>query len=540
MKKLLDCFDYIKRYHVDILESLYILLEFFVLKKQKQVFPLLQKALKRKKIYEECIDLMRNSLKHFITPNPNLNLTKILKTLDETPLDAQILASFFDVVTQKKTQNKLYFYAMPLEVQTLILSILKIQKDETLYHPCYGLGSLFLQVAEGVGIYGEELDKRFSEIAKLICDLMDLPSSHLVTNDILKHSSFKSGKGFEKFDAMICNPPLHSHMGTHYIKEDERFGGVLSKSYPELVFLSHALVHFGGRGAFVLRSQIFKNSTLESKLHSFFEGRLECIIQLPKNIFPYQNHDFSLVILKEGAKEILYINAEEFYCKEGRYNRLNNLEQILSLYEGNLDPRYSKKVKNIDELFSQPSINQENQSIGDIAQLIRGQRVYGSNKDEDIEYYEVGVSDFAPLGFSSQFENLRQKGNKEKIQKYALKPYDILIALRGNSPKIAILSADISLPCIANVGVLVLRSKSEKEALGLYGYLFSLKGERALQELCDGVLDVAKLTQIPLPKDLSYYASYMQEIVKLSHKLDKVHQEILELREEICKSCKQK
>lgn len=540
MKKLLDCFDYIKRYHVDILESLYILLEFFILKKRNQIHPLLQKALKRKKIYEECIGLMQISLENFIIPNPNLNLTKILKTLDETPLDAQTLASFLDVITQKKTQNKLYFYAMPIEVQTLILSILKIQKNESLYHPCYGLGSLFLQVGEGVEVYGEELDKRFSEIARLVCELIDLPSSHLVTNDILKHSSFKSGKGFEKFDAMICNPPLHSHMGTHYIKEDERFGGVFSKSYPELVFLSHALVHFGGRGAFVLRSQIFKNSTLESKLHSFFEGWLQCIIQLPKNIFPYQNYDFYLVILKEGAKEILYINAEEFYRKEGRYNRLSNLEQILSLYEQNLDSRYSKKAKCIDELFSQASFSQESKTIGDIAQLIRGQRVYGSNKDEEIEYFEVGVSDFASLGFSSHFENLRQKGNREKIQKYALRAYDILIALRGNSPKIAILSANISLPCIANVGVLVLRSKSEKEALGLYGYLFSLKGERVLQELCDGVLDVAKLTQIPLPKDLSHYASYMQKIEKLSGKLEGVHQEILELREEICKSCKQK
>ncbi|RDU69935.1 restriction endonuclease subunit M [Helicobacter cholecystus] len=535
MKKLLDCFDYIKRYHVDILESLYILLEFFILKKQDQISPLLQRALKRKKIYEECIELMQGSVRHFIAPNPNLNLTKILKILDQIPLNSQILGIFFDVVTQKKTQNKLYFYAMPLEVQILILSLLKIQKNESLYHPCYGLGSLFLQVGEGVRVYGEELDERFSEIAKLVCDLIDLPNSYLLTNDILKHSSFKSSKGFEKFDAMICNPPLHSHMGTHYIKEDERFTGVLSKSYPELIFLSHALVHFGGRGAFVLRSQIFKTSTLESKLHSFFEGRLQCIIQLPKNIFPYQNHDFSLVILKEGAKEILYINAEEFYRKEGRYNRLSNLEEILCLYKKNTNSKYSKKAKCMDEFFSHRTLAQESQSIGDIAQLIRGQRVYGSSKDEEIEYFEVGVSDFAPLGFSSHFENLRQKGNKEKIQKYALKPYDILIALRGNSPKIAILSNHLSLPCIANVGVLVLRTHSQEEALGLYGYLFSLEGERVLQELCDGVLDVVKLTQIPLPKDLNRYVSYMQEIESLAHKLEGVHQEILELREKICK-----
>lgn len=535
MKKLLDCFDYIKRYHVDILESLHIFLEFCLLKKLSLHAPLLQKALKRKKIYQECIEVMQKHIPSFIPPNPNLNLTKILKTLDESILDSKNLSVFFDVITQKKTQNKLYFYAMPLEVQELILSLLSLQKDESLYHPCYGLGSLFLQVRSGVEIYGEELDERFSVIAGFVCKLLDVDDSHLLANDILKQSSFKDSKGFKKFDAMICNPPLHSHMGVHYIKEDERFGGVLSKSYPEIVFLSHALVHFGGRGAFVLRSQIFKNSTLESKLRSFFEGRLQCIIQLPKNIFPYQNYDFSLVILKEGAKEILYINAEEFYFKEGRYNRLSRLEEICSLYTQNTHSAYSKKVLEVDEIFSMQSQNPQSQTIGDIAKIIRGQRVYGSNKDEEIEYFEVGVSDFAPLGFSSKFENLRQKGNREKIQKYALKPYDILIALRGNSPKITILPPSLTIPCIANVGVLVLRARGESEALGLYGYLFSSNGERALQKLCDGVIDVAKLTQIPLPQDLGRYAQSMDCIKTFAKKLQEVQEGILILKEEICR-----
>lgn len=535
MKKLLDCFDYIKRYHVDILESLQIFLQFCILKKLDLHSPLLQKALKRKKIYQECVEVMQKHIAFFIPPNPTLNLTKILKTLDESSLESKNLSIFFDAITQKKTQNKLYFYAMPLEVQELILSLLSLQNTESLYYPCYGLGSIFLQMKKNVQIYGEELDERFAVIAKLLCNLLDMDSTNLLTNDILKQPSFKEGKRFQKFDAMICNPPLHSHMGTHYIKEDERFSGVLSKSYPELIFLSHALVHFGGRGAFVIRTQVFKNSTLESKLRSFFEGRLQCIIQLPKNIFPYQNHDFSLVILKEGAKEILYINAEDFYIKEGRYNRLSNLEKIYELYVQNTDSPYSKKVLEVDEIFSMQSLSTQSHTLADLAQIIRGQRVYGSNKDEEIEYFEVGVSDFAPLGFSSHFENLRQKGNKEKIQKYALKPYDILIALRGNSPKLTILSPNLSLPCIANVGVLILRAKGEKEAKGLYGYLFSNEGERVLEKLCDGVLDVSKLAQIPLPKDLDSYALAMSKIEGLAKELDEVQSKILVLKESICK-----
>lgn len=533
MKKLLDCFDYIKRYQVDILESLHIFLEFCILKKHNLHKPLLQKAQKRKKIYDECSNLMQEHIPSFIPPNPNLNLAKILKTLDESVLDAQSLGVFFDCITQKKTQNKLYFYAMPSEVQTLILSLLSLKEGESLYHPCYGLGSLFLEVGEGVKIYGEELDERFCTIAKLLCSLIDFDSQHLLCNDILKQSSFKSPQGFAQFDAMICNPPLHSHMGTHYIKEDERFLGVLSKSYPELIFLSHALVHFGGRGVFVLRSQIFKNPTLESKLKSFLQGRLRCIIELPKNIFPYQNHDFSLVVLSNGAKEILYINASEFFTKEGRYNRLSRLDEILNLYHQKSSSAYSKVVKSLEEIAQSGS--KDAQKLGDVVELIRGQRVYGSNKDEEIEYFEVGVSDFAPLGFTHRFVNLRTQGNKEKIYKYTLKPFDILLALRGNSPKMTILSSSLPLPCIANVGVLVLRAKSEREAKGLYGYLFSSEGERALRGVCDGILDISKLAQMPLPKDLDRYLEALGKIESLALRLDEVLGEISEFKERICK-----
>lgn len=533
MKGLLDCFDYIKRYQVDILESLHIFLEFALLKKYNLHKPLLQKALKRKKIYQDCIEVMQEHISFFIPPNPNLNLTKILKTLQEVELET--LSAFFDVITQKKTQNKLYFYAMPNEVQALILSLLSLQKGESLYHPCFGIGSLFLQVGEGVEVYGEELDERFCTIARLVCDLCGKSGENLLSNDILKQSSFRDERGFVKFDAMICNPPLHSHMGVHYIKEDERFGGVLSKSYPELIFLSHALVHFGGRGAFLLRSQIFKNPTLESKLKGFLEGRLECVIELPKNLFPFQNYDFSLVLLREGAKEILHIDASEFFTKEGRYNRLSKIPQILSLYKNKTSSAYSKVAKGIEEIFGYSKEEGDCKRLGEVVELVRGQRVYGSNKDEEIEYCEVGVSDFAPLGFTHHFSNLKTQGNKEKIQKYALQPYDILIALRGNSPKIALLPHSLPLPCIANVGVLVLRARSEEEAKGLYAYLFSSEGERALQGVCDGILDISKLTQMPLPKDLSVYLKSLDQINVLAQKLEEVMEEISVLKERVCK-----
>ena len=55
MKKLLDCFDYLKRYHSDILDVVTIMLELFVFKKEKAecISQMIIKAHKRKPIKEE-------------------------------------------------------------------------------------------------------------------------------------------------------------------------------------------------------------------------------------------------------------------------------------------------------------------------------------------------------------------------------------------------------------------------------------------------------------------------------------------------------
>ena len=229
MKKILDCFEYLKRYQVDLFESICILLECFVLKQNHQIPPLLQKAQKRQKIYKDYCQLVQKYTQ-VTPPNPHLNLAKVLKVVKEVPL--QDIGLFFDLITQKKTNNKLFFYTTPLEVSILLNALADLKAGESLYNPCFGLGSLFLQIPKKVKIYGEELDERFVKIASLIC-LLSLKEANLICNDILKQPSFKNQNGFLQFDKVICNPPLHSHLGTNYIKEDERSSGLVSKSYPE-------------------------------------------------------------------------------------------------------------------------------------------------------------------------------------------------------------------------------------------------------------------------------------------------------------------
>lgn len=531
MKKIIDCFEYLKRYQVDLFESICIILECFLLKQNDQITPLLQKAQKRQKIYENYLEILEEYV-DATPPNPNLNLSKVLKTIQETPLEA--LGAFFDLITQKKTNNKLFFYTTPLEVSILLNALAELKEGESLYNPCFGLGSLFLQIPKGVSVYGEDLDQRFVKIASLICKLHQR-EAHLVSNDVLKQPSFKDQNGFLQFDKIICNPPLHSHLGTNYIKEDERFSGLVSKNYPELVFFFHALVHLKTRGVFILRKGIFKN--LESKLQEALLGRLECIIDLPKNIFPYQNHDFCVVIVGQKAEQILYIDAggEYFSQKDGRYHRLRNIQEILDLYRSKTPSKYSRVLKDIDELFVQDTQSDEGFSLCEVALVFKGRRVYGSQKDEKIDFFEVGVSDFEALGFSEKFDHLRLEGQKKKVFECALKPYDILISWRGSFPKITILSPHLSHLCVANMGVIVVRAKSAQMALGIYSYLFSSAGYQRLCEICVDDLDVKKLKNFILPSNTLSLASYFDKIEVLASRLYEIQDEITGLKDEIWK-----
>ncbi len=527
MKKILDCFEYLKRYQVDLFESICILLECFVLKQNHQIPPLLQKAQKRQKIYKDYCQLVQKYTQ-VTPPNPHLNLAKVLKVVKEVPL--QDIGLFFDLITQKKTNNKLFFYTTPLEVSILLNALADLKAGESLYNPCFGLGSLFLQIPKKVKIYGEELDERFVKIASLIC-LLSLKEANLICNDILKQPSFKNQNGFLQFDKVICNPPLHSHLGTNYIKEDERSSGLVSKSYPELVFVLHSLVHLKNRGIFILRKGVFK--ALESK--DIFLGKLECIIDLPKNIFPYQNHDFCIVIVGEKREEILYIDARgDFFCqKDGRYNRLKNINEIVKIYQSHILGKYSKILLSVDEMFELDAQENDGYRLADLAWIFKGQRTYGSSRDEAIDFFEVGVSDFSLLGFSDRFEHRRFLGDRKKIEANALKPYDILISWRGNSPKISILSPTLSSLCVANMGILVVRAKNKDLALGIYAYLFGHLGYERLCEICTDSLDLNKLKNFSIPLNIEEFSAYMQEIQSIAQQLQEIQTKIIDLKEKI-------
>lgn len=560
MKKLLDCFDYIKQYHSDILDVVNIMLELFVFHKERyeSISKLIIKAHKRKPIKDEFELALHEQIGNelYIPISKTLNTLKVLKVLYSSRIEISNVEQFLHIISQKRTTNKLYYYSTPKEVNELLTTLLELHDRECVYNPCYGIGSIFLSIGSKnscIELYGEELDSKLSNIAKLIARFSGIKKYELFVNDILRKPIFKDKDKLRTFDKVICNPPLYIHMGIEQLKEDERFSktGMLAKNYPELAFLTHGLSHLKNRGVFIVRNQILQKSFLEEKLRERLiqEQMLESVIELPKNIFPHQSHDFSILIISHNNKNIFHINANNphFFIKDGKYNQLVRIQEIIELFRNKRETQYSK-LTSIEEIkindlrasyyLSSPQRNANSLRLVDIrTKIFRGQRVYGSNKDSSIEYYNIGIADFAPCGFSTHFQHKKTSGDTKKIYKYRLQPYDILLSLRGIMPKMTILGKNVSdFVAVANSGIIILRLKNKNEAIGLYCYFFSMNGFEHLSEIYkksgENIIYTNELLNIQIPSNyLIDSDAKMQKIEELKEDFEALEARLEKLKQ---------
>lgn len=552
LKKLIDCFEYLKKHYLDIFDALHAMLEVLLICKHASfLFDL------RPKDLHSALDDFFNQYE-ISQPKLSLNsikLNRLKKNLLNIKFDLKLIEEFIYIITQQKTVNKLYYYSTPLQVNRLLVGLLDIKCGEEVYNPCYGMGSVFLsltQICSEVRLFGEELDSKLSEIAVLIAKVCGIESKNLFVNDLLKDPYFIKRQEVRKFDKILCNPPMSAYVGLESLKKDARFSqmGALAKHYSELIFLTHSLAHLKKRGVFIVRNQVLQKSASEAKMRQkLLENRMiEAIIELPKNIFPLQNHDLSIIVLAPNSEEVLHINANNdfFYIRDGKYNQLTNLDYLLELFKNKVNSPYSKltSIKEIkqDDLSVNAYLNfASDNSFYTLKKVgfeaIRGQRVYGSKADEKISYYDIGIADFKLLGFITiqNLENIKEWGNKRKIQKYALQSYDILLSLRGNSPKITILGDIGDKICVANTGVVVLRHQEKQKALQLYCFLFTQEGQEKLRQVYEksskDSLSLELLLDLSLPKDYEkFFEKIFHRILKLSDKLDNLNKEIAHLR----------
>ncbi|WP_346671451.1 N-6 DNA methylase [Helicobacter pullorum] len=489
LKEILQIFQYIQKFHKDNFEALKITLEFLLIGRNKN--HLKEILAKDKEQIDERIQshLLSYGLKA-TRIEAKMNRKKILRALLEIEVSIEEVERFIQAITLHKTILKLYDYATPMEVNRLVALLLDLKNGESVYNPCCGLGSwLFSLKGKNFQYYGEDIHSKLIDIARILAVFMGFKNVHLEVADIFKDSAF----GKLEANKAFCYFPIEANLNLLGFR-DEALEPFI-KSFSEVPFLAYTLKHFHQKAVFIVRSLLLYKACGE-RLRKYLikQKLLEAIIEFPRNIFPHQMEDFSLLILsKQENKKVLFINAQNLFVKEGKYNKLIDIEMICDLY-------FSKQNTEISRLVAYENIHLENfktsyyikgqndkktLNLAEFVECIyRGQRVEVKKDEVLIDCYNAGIKDFLEYGLSEEFDEFSPKSNQKRIEQLKIKPYDILLSMRGISPKVAIIGEGIGdKNILPNAGILVLRPKNKEIAKSLYVYFLSKEGFLALSKI---------------------------------------------------------
>lgn len=253
-------------------------------------------------------------------------------------------------------------YYTPQEVSELLTRITVLGKKEVnkVYDPACGSGSLLLKFAK---ILGKENVRRGFFGQEINITTYNLCRMNMWLHDI-EYTDFNIGHGDtlteplhwddEPFEAIVSNPPYSIKWKGDtdpILINDERFSpaGVLApKSKADLAFIMHSLswLSTNGTAAIVCFPGVMYRGGAEQKIRKYLidNNYIECIIQLPDNLFFGTSIATCIMVLKKNKAEnnILFIDASKEYVKITNNNKLTeeNILNILTTYQDRKDKQY--------------------------------------------------------------------------------------------------------------------------------------------------------------------------------------------------------
>ena len=165
----------------------------------------------------------------------------------------------------------------------------------------------------------------------------------------------------EPFEAIVSNPPYSIKWAgdsNPLLINDPRYSpaGVLApKSKADMAFIMHCLswLSTNGTAAIVCFPGIMYRGGAEQKIrkHLVDNNYIDCIIQLPSNMFYGAGIATCIMVLKKAKKDsrTLFIDASAEFIKVTNNNKLTdkNIEKILKTYANKKEiPHFSKVVTN--------------------------------------------------------------------------------------------------------------------------------------------------------------------------------------------------
>ena len=242
----------------------------------------------------------------------------------------------------------------PADVSELLTRLGTVGKKEInkVYDPACGSGSLLLKAEKVLGrdavrngFFGQEINITTYNLCRINMFLHDIEFDKF---DIACEDTLTNPQHWddEPFELIVSNPPYSIKWAgdeNPLLINDPRFApaGVLApKSKADLAFIMHSLAWLASNGtaAIVCFPGIMYRSGAEQKIRKYLVDNnfIDCIIQLPSNLFFGTSIATCIMVLKKGKTDnkVLFIDASSECVKVTNNNKLTpeNINKIVDTF----------------------------------------------------------------------------------------------------------------------------------------------------------------------------------------------------------------
>ena len=260
----------------------------------------------------------------------------------------------------------------PQEVSELLTRLAVVGKTSVnkVYDPACGSGSLLLKSAKILGkenvrngFFGQEINLTTYNLCRINMFLHDIgyDKFNIACEDTLISPQHWDE---EPFEVIVSNPPYSIKWAgdeNPLLINDPRYSpaGVLApKSKADFAFIMHSLswLATNGTASIVCFPGIFYRGGAEQKIRRYLVDNnfIECIIQLPDNLFFGTSIATCIMVLKKSKKDnnILFIDASKECVKVTNNNKLTdeNIDNIVKIFTDRKDIDYVAKLVSNSEI----------------------------------------------------------------------------------------------------------------------------------------------------------------------------------------------
>lgn len=504
----------------------------------------------------ESLGENRKAFREILNAHSSTKISQIVSIVLQ--LKQQNLLEGFDIhgslFENSLKYGRIFESIVPIEIVNLMIWLAGDISGKNIYCPWdnFSLVASTLDLMGGTASIETVRDSAFPWLVNIFKET----NVKILIGNPIRQPGFRSKGELTKFDISIAFPPFSEKYDIKACDEDwySRFpektgsGNVLN--------IRHVLAQTKGKAVIAIPNGTLFSSGVEQSLRQdlLAKNQIEAVISLPPALLTQTQIPFSIIIFDTKGRTsnlVSFINGndERFFTKDGRgRSRLVNWEDLLDTLQQGKDESCVVRIpvqkvldnnsylevsaytlpperKKTDRILSDSQTVNLNELVNFVRPPLKQKATDDRNSDQGIAALEVTIGDFSEYGYAqapTRTVSIEQDNKTEP--NYFLKSEDILIAVKANTGKVAIVSDAVDLqrntPWIVNQSCLILRCTNKINPKVLFMYLSSEMGQYLLRSISSGA--TIPLIQLARLKELQIVIPTGQESEQIVRDFDRM------------------